>query len=97
MFEHVRTNTPEILWEWSKISLRQKRRLKQVREEIGQDCNPINIGPYTRHHIHAFGAKVACALYYDEVKQVLPSTGGIYVETITVDKFLRGGVYNLTS
>jgi hypothetical protein len=89
-------NTPEILREWARpLPARQRRRFAMARHALGREIRPISIGPLTRAHIRAFGAKLACALHYTESGQILPRSGGIAVTMRFFGQTLLDGPFPL--
>lgn len=90
LHQGVGANNPEVLREWARVSARQKRRWRKIRDKSGLECMPMNLGPKTHLHIQAFGAKLGCALHYHEAGRIVPLDGGIAILLRTTEHFVNG-------
>ena len=91
LIQRVGQSTPDVLVEMMQDS-RKHRRHRRIKKEFGLDIGTFHIGPKVNRHIQAVGAKLACALHYWETRNILPKTGGIYVQWWTNANRLDGSI-----
>lgn len=86
----LQKNAPDVLREWGRVSLRQKRKFRKFQANTDRKCHPLNIGPLTRYHLQVFGAKLGYALHYHETGRPVPGSGGVNVMVNTLGQRSSG-------
>ncbi|SFV26307.1 hypothetical protein [Hyphomicrobium facile] len=81
---------PELIQEWSRVTLSQRRRLRRITGCDFSKAPALNFGPLTLRHFQAFGARMAFAMHYHHTKRIIPERGGAIVEIKTAQHLLAG-------
>lgn len=77
----LRNNNPELIAEWTNLSLLDRLKAKRHRREHGvpvpANAGVANIGPLTIRQMNLFSHKVVLGLYFKHFKKPLPNTGRV--------------------
>jgi hypothetical protein len=92
----LRKQAPEILSEWTKLGLIDRKKARRHLREHGLDI-PLNgpvvsIGAKTIPLLNLFAHKFTLGLYFDHISQPLPSTGGVFATFKTKEDVAAKGM-----
>jgi len=94
--EGLKRSHPEIVDEWTGMSLLERLKAKRdyIKDgiDVPGDAGLLRIGPKTIRQLNLFAHKATLGLYFDHFRKLLPNTGRFCAYWRTKEDVPRGGV-----